>query len=73
MVEEDKQPDDDEENDDIADFIEDMSNNNSQFNRSKTFLPNSSGKLIGTRANHKKRNHGQFQHEHANLRRDNAS
>ena len=54
--EEKKDPDEDEDDDEmIGDFIEDNSNA-SQFQRAKTLLPGSSGKLISTRANFKKRN-----------------
>jgi len=55
--EEKKDPEDEEEDEDemIGDFIEDNSNA-SQFQRAKTLLPGSSGKLISTRANFKKRN-----------------
>ena len=64
--EEKKEHEDEEEDEMISDFIDDTSNI-SQFGRSKTqiLLPGSSGKVIGTRANHKKRNHGQFQHDQA--------
>ena len=67
--EEKKDHEDEDEDEMIGDFIEDTSNM-SQFGRSKTqiLLPGSSGKVIGTRANHKKRTHGQFQHDQASAR-----
>ena len=69
-VEEEKQdPEEEEEDEDemIGDFIEDNSNA-SQFQRAKTLLPGSSGKLISTRANFKKRNIAQFKSSQASAK-----
>ena len=65
--EERKDPEDEDDDEMIGEFIENTSNA-SQFQRAKTLLPGSSGKLIGTRANHKKRNIGQFKHDQASAR-----
>ena len=67
-----KDPEDDDEDEMIGDFIDDTSNA-SQFQRAKTLLPGSSGKLIATRANHKKRNIGQFKHDQASAKMEMTS
>lgn len=73
VEEEKKDPEEEEDEDEmIGEFIEDTSNA-SQFERAKTLLPGSSGKLIATRANHKKRNLGQFKYDQASAKMEMTS
>ena len=68
----DPEEEDDDEDEMIGDFIEEVSNA-SQFQRAQTLLPGSSGKLIGTRANHKKRNITQFKSGQASAKMEMSS
>ena len=64
-AEEDKRDDmadEDDENEDIANMLENASQTTSQFHRSNTMIIKPGGKIIGTR-NAKKRGYGQYQYQ----------